>query len=58
VNEFLPLMILIAFTVTVTALLIAGVVHVAVAADRSGHGAPQQIAPKGKRARSASRLSS
>ncbi len=36
-NEFLPWMALIAFTVTVTALLIAGVIRLAVAADRPSH---------------------
>ena len=32
--EFLPLAVLVAFTVTITALLISGVVRLAVAADR------------------------
>lgn len=33
-NEFLPWMLLIPLVVTVTALLIVGVIHLAVAADR------------------------
>ena len=35
-NEFLPLAVLIAFVVTVTALLVAGVISLAVAADAPG----------------------
>jgi hypothetical protein len=57
-NEFLPLMVLIAFTVTVTALLIAGVIHLAVAADRSGRGEPGHARPKGPRARRAAHIHS
>ena len=40
-NEFLPWLVLLALTVTVTALLIAGVIRLAVAADRPGRGEPQ-----------------
>lgn len=57
-NEFLPLMLLIAFTVTVTALLIARVIHLAVAADRSGRGEPEHAGPKGRRARWAAHIHS
>lgn len=49
-NEFLPWMVLIAFTATVTALLIAGVIRLAVAADRSGRGEFEQWRPIDRRA--------